>query len=212
MKVFLIRHGVTQAAEEKKGQTPDSPLSDQGRAQVRVAAKRLLKEDIDIILASNWKRAHQTADIIGFELKKDVELFEGIHEKERGEWSFNTSYDSEVTKEHDEEVQKNWGDLDWKFRGEGESVREVIKRASKLRDHLAKNHQEQSILIVSHSAFIRSFICSAILGEDVKDLSQIKLWTSLPITNTGITLMQYRIEDWNSWRLVYFNDHLHLRE
>jgi broad specificity phosphatase PhoE len=216
MKVFLVRHGVTLAAEEKKGQAPDSPLSEEGIRQARAAAKRLLREDINVVLASKWKRAHETAEIIASELKKEIELFEGIHEKERGVWSNGASYYSDVAKEHDVEVQKNWQDLDWKFKGEGESVREVIQRASRLRDHLIAKHKDQNVLVVSHSAFIRSFICSAILAEDATDLDTIKLWTTIPISNTGITLMEYgtndMTHDWIPWRMVYFNDHLHLRD
>jgi broad specificity phosphatase PhoE len=209
MKVFLIRHGVTNEASANKRQFPESPLSEEGIKQARAAAKRLLKEPIEVVLSSHWPRAKETAEIITSEIDKPLEILPGIYEKETNPILHGVSINDPLHLEHDEKLKENFGNLDWKFRDEGESMREVLQRTSKFRDLLIEAYSTKDVAVVSHWGFIRSFITTAILGDEYGDKDALNLLMALRISNTGITLMEYYPES-KLWEIRYLNDHFHL--
>ena len=63
--IFLVRHGETvdNARQIMQGQT-QGELNEQGRSQARQVAERLSAEPIDAVVASDLRRAIQTAEII----------------------------------------------------------------------------------------------------------------------------------------------------
>ena len=63
--LFLVRHGETvdNARQIMQGQTQGC-LNEKGREQARVVAERLAAESIDAIVASDLRRAIQTAEMI----------------------------------------------------------------------------------------------------------------------------------------------------
>lgn len=63
--LFLVRHGETvdNARQIMQGQTQGC-LNEKGREQARVVAERLAAEPVDAIVASDLRRAIQTAEII----------------------------------------------------------------------------------------------------------------------------------------------------
>jgi probable phosphoglycerate mutase len=62
MAIFLIRHGETLGNATRTVQRPDNPLSPRGIAQAERLAKRLEREGLVAILASDLARAAQTAE------------------------------------------------------------------------------------------------------------------------------------------------------
>ena len=60
--IFLIRHGETLGNASRTVQLPDNPLSPRGIAQAERLARRLEREGIAAILASDYARAAQTAE------------------------------------------------------------------------------------------------------------------------------------------------------
>lgn len=63
--IFLVRHGETvdNARQIMQGQTPGE-LNEQGREQARQVAEHLATEEIDAVVASDLRRAIQTAEYI----------------------------------------------------------------------------------------------------------------------------------------------------
>jgi len=63
--IFLVRHGETvdNARQIMQGQTPGE-LNERGREQALQVAQRLADEEIDAVVASDLRRAIQTAEII----------------------------------------------------------------------------------------------------------------------------------------------------
>lgn len=209
MKVFLVRHGTTFAGGEVKYQSPDSPLSKKGLVQTKELANRFKNRKIDVILASKWSRARGTAEVIAEALKIPLEFFEGIHEREQHPELYGVKWTSKIHEENVAEISANLGNLDWKFRGQGESIRDVTKRAIKFNKHLIKKHLGQNLLVVSHGIFIRCFVTICFLGENYKDNAFIDIHKSLYIDNTGISLIEYEDER-KLWKVRYLNDHAHL--
>ena len=64
MSIFLIRHGETLGNASRTVQMPDNPLSPRGAAQAERLARRLEREDIALILSSDYARAVTTADYL----------------------------------------------------------------------------------------------------------------------------------------------------
>jgi probable phosphoglycerate mutase len=62
MSIFLIRHGETLGNASRTVQLPDNPLSPRGIAQAELLARRLEREGIAAILASDFARAAATAE------------------------------------------------------------------------------------------------------------------------------------------------------
>jgi len=209
MKLYLARHGKSNAREVNKRQSPSSPLSEEGKKQASALAKRMAKEKIDVIISSKWDRAYQTAEIVSKKLKIKLETIEGIHEKEQNPKLEGVSFESDVHKRYTEEIEKYEKNLNWKFDGEGESTRDLINRARIFQRHLIENHKDQDVLIVSHGLFIRAFVILALLGEDYDDNTFYRIYTSISTSNAGVTLLEY-IPIRKHWELVYLNDHLHI--
>jgi probable phosphoglycerate mutase len=211
MKVFLVRHGKSDAHEHSRRQSPNSPLGSIGQKQAIAVATRMKSENVDLILTSKFDRAHQTATAIAKAMKMELEVFEGIHEKEQNPLIYGARNEDQLIKRFVSEEAKNLHDLDWKFEGKGESSREVMQRALIFEQHLIEKHKGQNLVVVSHGHFIKSFVILTILGKDYSDEAFYKIYASISIANTGITLLEY-IEDEKKWRLRYLNDHLHIGE
>ena len=72
MAIFLIRHGETLGNASRTVQHPDNPLSPRGLEQAERLARRLEREGITAILASDLARAAQTAERLARVTRLDV--------------------------------------------------------------------------------------------------------------------------------------------
>jgi len=213
MKVFLVRHGQSEAYERGTRQTPDSPLSSLGRKEALALGKRIKRWGVsfDKIFSSKLPRARETSKIIARQLGTTMEVFEGIHEREQHPDIYGAELKSKIHQDNVREYDKNLKNLDFKFRGKGESIRDVIKRAVDFKKHLLKNHSQQDLLVISHGLFIRAFVTICILGDDYHDNSFADLFGALNIHNTGVSLLRYS-EDSRHWKVIYLNNFSHLKD
>lgn len=209
-EIFLVRHGKSNAHDGDRRQSPDSPLGGEGVRQAKALAERMTTENIDVIVSSRWDRAFQTAQLVSERLGLEVEVVDGIHEKEQSPKLYGSELTSEIHRRHATEVKKFGNNLDWKFDDEGESLRDLVGRVSRFRDYLIENHRNQNVLVVSHGLFIRTFIIASLLGEDYDDLTFYKIFTSISFDNTSVTLLEYD-EKKTHWELKYLNDHSHIK-
>ena len=209
MKVFLVRHGQSQDRVENKKQSPHTPLSTLGLAQADAVAKRLQDEEIHIIIPSPMTRALQTAEAISSKL--NIPLTQNDLIREIGSPSLDgILYSDPLHKEWSVEVGSNIANLDWKFRQNDESFRELLARANAFKTELVSKYQSQNILLVSHGFFIICFLAVSILGIDCPDKNLIQFLKYPAIKNTGISQLDY-LEDEKVWRFNLLNDHLHIR-
>lgn len=211
MKLYFVRHGITQEHENKKSQKPDSPLSKEGERQARLLAKRLKKRGykFDVVMASPFERARKTAEIICRELDATCEEIEMVHEKLNAKAFYGRGPGDGLFDEYIAALKQNWTDMDWKYNEEGESIREVVKRARKFKEHLLKSHVGQEVLAVSHGAFGRCFVVNCILGDEAEDTAFMKLFQAIITDNTGLSLLEYE-EAEKVWGIRFLNDHSHL--
>ena len=153
-KVYFVRHGESEANALGicAGHT-DVALTREGLEQARQAGHNLLEsgQTIDLIVSSPLKRALTTAQeiarYIGYP-EENIVLQRDAMERFRGD------LEGRPSREQD-------GMTDEEFAAHGaESEAELLVRAERLRDFVT-NRPEQSILIVSHNQFGRSFIAHA---------------------------------------------------
>jgi len=85
MKILLIRHGETTGdVEDRYGGAYDDHLTDKGRQQLQQTAKQLKGRQIDVIFVSSLIRARESADIINEKLGTQVEIMDGLRERNYG--------------------------------------------------------------------------------------------------------------------------------
>lgn len=73
MRLLVTRHGQTDWNVQKKvmGRC-DEPLNEKGFEQAEETRKKLLDENIDLIICSPLKRAKQTAEVINKDIMMTV--------------------------------------------------------------------------------------------------------------------------------------------
>ena len=82
MKIYLVRHGQTTGdVEDRYGGDYDDHLTDEGKSQSKVLAKKLKNKNIEIIFSSPRIRAEETAKIVADALKIPMQTVEDIRER-----------------------------------------------------------------------------------------------------------------------------------
>lgn len=158
-RLILVRHGQSQGNVDRRLDTrpPGADLTELGRQQARTFAGALIAPP-GLLAHSVARRAIQTADEIGGELRVDPLALEGIHEVQAGELEDRS--DDEAIAEFNT-IYERWheGDLGLAMPG-GESGRDVLDRyipvLTDLRLRYLDDHRWTSdIVVVSHGAAIR---------------------------------------------------------
>lgn len=150
----LLRHGQTDWNIDLRLQgSTDIPLNDTGRAQARLAATTLNREDWDVIIASPLSRAKDTADIVALELGMNVAIVPELIERSFG-------------------VAEGLDHATWRKLYESQEVIEGLESLEDLRDRtillldlIANEYSGQRVLAVSHGAFIRKALTIVSTGD-----------------------------------------------
>jgi len=161
LRIVLFRHGETRYNIEKRLQSPKDSLTEEGVIQVKNSLNLLKGFNFDKILSSDELRAVQSAEIISNELDVPFEQSSLIREKSSGDFS------DKLVKEVD------WSGVIGTFLEKkiqnGESIKDVICRATRFFEILNNFNQGETILVISHGTFIR-VLFSIILNKDVQEI------------------------------------------
>ena len=157
-RAIIIRHGETEwnLAGRYQGQL-DSPLTARGIAQAEAVAKRLAVVNFDAIVSSDLTRAVRTGDIIAGQHPGTPRLIDaGLRERNFGMLSGYTKEEA-IAKYPD--VEKGYLSHDPDYRiPEGESLRDLCKRASKAINALADKYPDGTLCIVTHGGTLGQFL------------------------------------------------------
>lgn len=154
MKIYVIRHGLTELNKKKivNGQI-DEPLSPEGVEQAKIATN-VIPASIQYIYASPLKRAKQTAGIINSKLKRPISSENALSEIDMGTLagkSWEEMEDGLNLKEKHRSAQ-----FDYRPYG-GESVKDVKKRLTAFLKKINGKHADDEALIITHGGIIRFF-------------------------------------------------------
>lgn len=160
LRVILLRHGETVYNKEKRLQSPKDSLTEFGKEQISKLQKELGRFNFDEIISSDEKRAIESAEIISQGVGKGFRKISLIREKSSGAFS-----------------NKLISGVDWslvqggfleKKMPEGDSVIDVMTRASEFFKILNGFKQGQTALVISHGTFLRVLFC-LIFNKDVQE-------------------------------------------
>jgi len=155
-RLILVSHAVTQWNIEGRiqGHT-DVPLNRQGKKMAELLAERLAEEIIGAIYTSDLKRAVQTAEPIS--KQKSIKIIQDIRLREGR--SIN------------QERSDTYPTLPFPL--EVETKTDLYRRATEALTQIAMNHQNQTVLVVSHGGLLDIFI-TALLEKSENKLLQYK--------------------------------------
>ncbi len=205
MKLYLVRHGQSIGNVNKIHQNADTPLSELGRSQATELAKRFKSIPIELILTSHFTRAMCTAEIVSKKTGISLEINELLRElKMPCEVEGRSTTDPEVA-DIKHQLIAHLDDKAWHLSDE-ENAYDLMLRAATILSDVA-NRQEKSILVVSHGTLIRTIIGVVLFGDLFTPHLLQMLKSSLFLSNTGITRLEY-IED--KWQISSVNDDAHL--
>ncbi|MBI2041975.1 MAG: class I tRNA ligase family protein [Candidatus Nealsonbacteria bacterium] len=145
-KYYILRHGYSLRNHQKVisswPEVKPLPLTKKGEGQIKLAARKLKKEKIDLIFSSDILRARQTAEIVSKELGAEIEYDLRLRDINLGD--FNGKPMAEFYKVF------NLRDLFWKRPLNGEDWPDCKRRMFQFVKNLEKKYKNKRILIVSH--------------------------------------------------------------
>jgi len=202
-RLYLIRHGQSaKNVEGRFGGHSMTSLSDLGQSQSEITAKALKKERISVIYSSDLPRAVQTAspssELLGVYINKskafrerDVGVLEGLTFDEARE-KYPKDYNDLICRHINETVT------------EGESYRDLLKRATGALNEVLNAHRGKRIAVFSHTGTI-CFLSLYLMGA-INKATVSTPW--LATSNCGIN--RFEIRGKRNIRVVALNDTRHL--
>lgn len=155
--IYIIRHGQTQGNKSRvfQGQI-DTPLNDDGRAQILEACKDMVKLGItfDQIICSPLSRAIESAQIIHsfFPTRKEIIIDDRAIER-----SFGDAEGLPLTPQNYNKIMRA------EFPNQ-ETEEHIIWRAQSLIKDILNKYEGKNILIVSHSHFLKACLIPYLPG------------------------------------------------
>ena len=147
MKLFVVRHGETNENIGKIMQgNMDTVLNEKGREQAKIARDKLALENIDVIYASPKSRTRETAEIIS---DGKIEILYDDRLKSRNHGEFEGMDRRTIN------LKDYWNyNLNMQYQS-AESIRNLYDRVSNFLDMIKEKHNNQTVLIVTHSGVCR---------------------------------------------------------
>lgn len=181
--IYLVRHGQTEWNVTGKMQGwGNGELTESGIRDALSLGNRLQDIPIDVIYSSTSKRAYQTAELIAGERTVPIIKDDRLREMSFGDWEGRLR--EEIEKEFSAEYKAFWETPHLYERNSGELFTDVLKRAEEMYKDIIASHPSETVLIVSHSIFLR------ILTAYLRKLSLDKLFTQTYIGNASLTKIQ----------------------
>jgi probable phosphoglycerate mutase len=196
---IVVRHGETAWNAEGRIQGHlDSPLNEEGLAQALLLGDRLARESFSQLYSSDLGRALQTvqpiADRSGLPVVRDIEL----RERHLGIFQGLTSVESE-RRAPDSYARFKARDPEHVI-PEGESIRQVYERVSRVFTGLLQRHSGERMVVVTHGG---------ILDALYRFVNQVPLAKprDFPIFNASINIVR---NESGRWTMVLWGDISHL--
>lgn len=201
-KLLLIRHGETHFNTEKRFQGfKDSPLTEKGIAQAKLLSERLKDTSIDVIYTSSLGRAVETAVLLKGD--SNIEIIENDNLREMNLAKMEGYTTDELMISHKEQYHNFWNNPDKFIPDGGETFEELRERVSSEVSKIVEKHKGQTVVIVSHTVAIKSY-----LGY-IDNLPIAKLWNPPYLHQTSLTVIDYEESKGN---ISMYADISHLHE
>lgn len=192
VKLFIVRHCQTLSNQTQTFQGwGGSALSEIGIFQLGLLSSRLKGEKIDVIYSSPLDRAYKTAQAIN--AFHGVEIFTDDNLKEINVGSMEGLSCTEIPKVFPKQ-SKVWNDEIFNFIApNGESMREVFNRTSKILKNIILANPNKNILITSHGCAIRTMLCY-LSGLPIEKINEVPLGSNTAVSIVNIEIDEIKIE------------------
>jgi probable phosphoglycerate mutase len=207
--VYFVRHGESESNIKRvlQGQKISDGLSEKGFRQAQAVAERVSHLDFGALIASDLKRAEQTAETIAKATGHAVEYSELFREHRVPSSTVGEAYDSEKVLDFHRASKEHIENPDWRYEDE-ENFSELMDRVHKA-IALLETHVEEKLLVVTHGHFLRVCIATMLMNKQLTPDTWLLMWDAMQTTNTGITVCRLGT---TRWRLLTWNDHAHFAE
>ena len=200
LTLYLVRHGQTEWNVLHKMQGwGNGELTEKGIADAKALAIRLEHTPIDKIYSSSSKRAIETAKIIDHNRGIPIVTDNNLREMNFGDWDGQLTAD--VKANYPKEHAIFWETPHLYDRNSGETFEHVRKRAIRALEHIIEENKEGTVLIVTHSIFLR------VLMTYIKDIPLSDVFKATPPGNTS--LFKLEVKD-GELSLIFENDMQHV--
>ncbi|CAN7483868.1 histidine phosphatase family protein [Rossellomorea sp. LjRoot5] len=135
-KLYLVRHAHSIYTSEERTR----PLSEKGRRDALNVTGRLIKEKIDVVCSSPYKRAMETVEGIARHINQEIELVEEMRER---------TLSSVPVKNFQEAISSVWADPSLSLEG-GESNLTAQKRGVHGIFKILKEYNGKNVVIGTH--------------------------------------------------------------
>jgi len=206
-RIYFVRHGESEGNAGAVFQPLDSSLTQKGREQAVIIAKRCADLPIEFMVSSTMNRAKQTAEIIGKYINKDIDYSDFFIERCRPTEQIGLKRESPEALQIEQTIIDNFSNPSFRYSDE-ENFSDLNERAEKALNLLV-NRKESDILVVAHGLFLRVLMGRAIFRSDFTAKICDSLFHSLVTNNSGLTLLEYD-EEKKEWFMRVWNDHAHL--
>jgi broad specificity phosphatase PhoE len=163
-RIVMVRHGETEGQSSVRFHgSADVRLNDEGRAQLREAARKMRTEVFDLVVASPLRRSWEGAVIVSG--GAPVRLYPEFREVHFGHWEGLTAEEIEAS---DPALYQDWQSdaANFDYPG-GEPRAEFRARVKRGLDSLMASGAA-SVLLVSHKGVIRA-IGEQLVGQPLSD-------------------------------------------
>lgn len=185
-RVFLIRHGATEANERRpfvlQGCEIDGPLTESGRRQAGALTRFLSGIPFAAIYSSPMRRALETVSAIAAHRSLDITTIPELRECHVGRWA-GLSWEKIRNRDQDECDRFLKDPANERHPG-GESYLDLQCRALPAINALLKAHPGQNVLVLAHN-MVNRVVLSSYLGLDLKHARKIRQ------ANCCINLLQH---------------------
>jgi len=155
----LARHGQTQWNKLSKIQGQlDSPLTELGIEQAHNLGRSLCDNNIELIVSSPQLRALRTATFASEHLSCPVHEHRDLAERNFGDWQGQTYQDIETNPLFKNIFNEVFFDVTEQAPPNGESGVASAKRFACALANIAKNNDQQHILVLCHGDVLRNFL------------------------------------------------------
>ena len=182
--MILVRHGQSTWNREHRIQGQlDPPLSDEGRRQAELLARRLAGRRLAGFYASDLKRAFETAEAIEPLVDLKPVPTPGLREIYLGEWEGLRT--GEIA-ERFPDAWASWSEKpDWDLVPGGEGAARFETRVIATLEEILDRHAHGDILLVTHGGVIQVAL-HRVIGRPSRGLFPFK------IQNTSISVVEVR--------------------
>ena len=206
--IYFVRHGETELNAEGIRQGPEGRLSERGREQALETAKKFPKHKgrPQIIIASPYERARETAEIIAKELHLQVKYSKLLAERRNPSEIIGRSGEEKEVRAIVDRIDKSFHSDDLRYSDE-ENFIDLKKRARKLLRYIKRRRQKR-IIMVTHGIFLKMVVAYIIHGKKLTASLYNQLSYFNPINNAGLTIVLY-IHHWftkDEWKILTWND------